>query len=101
MRHRPFLLLLAALSAPPSLTACAGTPYLEPDGTRVRHYVGYVRVGVPQAAARSPVYTSDVAVYGLRAGGGLHKEEGHDRDTTILAELDKEAPWRTRISTKC
>lgn len=92
MPHRPILPLLAALAATPALTACAGAPYLEPDGALVRHYVGYVRVAIPQAAARSPVYTSDVIVYGLRAGGGLHKEEGfsigYARERQVVVPLD-------------
>jgi hypothetical protein len=92
MRHPSLLLLLATLSATPALTGCAGAPYLEPDGTLVRHYLGYVRVAIPQAAGRSPVYTSDVTVYGLRAGGGLHKEEGfslgYARERQVVVPLD-------------
>jgi hypothetical protein len=92
MPCRLSLLALALLLAAPALTACAGAPYIEPDGTLVRHYLGYVRVAIPPAAARSAVYDSDVTVFGVRAGGGLHEERGfsvgYARDRQLVVPLD-------------
>lgn len=42
------VLLLTALLG----VGCAGPATIEPDGTLVRHYVGYVKVVVPQAAGK-------------------------------------------------
>lgn len=68
------------------LAGCASAPVVEPDGTLVRHYVGLVKVVVPQAHARSPVYSSDVSVIGLRVGGGIGV--GYVRDRQVVVPLD-------------
>jgi hypothetical protein len=69
-----------------ALTGCASVGTIEPDGSLVRHYVGYVKVAVPQAAARGAVYTSDVSVLGLRVGGGIGV--GYSRDRQMVIPLD-------------
>ncbi len=69
-----------------ALSGCASVGTIEPDGSLVRHYVGYVKVVVPQAAARGAVYTSDVSVLGLRVGNGIGV--GYSRDRQIVIPLD-------------
>jgi|GEM_PF-784186 len=76
------LLLLAVVF----LTACSTTAEITPDGTLVRHYFGYVRVVVPQAAADQPVYTSSTSVLGLYAGNGVGI--GYVRDRRVVVPLD-------------
>ena len=62
-----------------ALSGCASVGPIQPDGSLVRHYVGYVKVAVPQAAARSAVYTSDISVLGLRVGNGIGVGYSRDR----------------------
>lgn len=69
-----------------ALLGCASGPVAEPDGALVRHYLGYVKVVVPRAAARIPVYTSDITVLGIRVGGGMGI--GYARDRQIVVPLD-------------
>ena len=68
------------------LGGCASAPVVEPDGALVRHYLGYVKVSVPQAAAQGALYTSDVTVLGLRVGGGVGL--GYVRDRQVVVPLD-------------
>lgn len=68
------------------LGACASAPVIEPDGTLVRHYLGYVKVAIPQAVAQRPVYVSDVTVVGLRMANGIGV--GYSRDRQIVVPLD-------------
>jgi hypothetical protein len=69
-----------------ALGGCASVPVVEPNGSLVRHYLGYVKVAVPQAAAQNAVYTSDVTVLGLRVGGGVGL--GYSRDRQVVVPLD-------------
>lgn len=68
-----------------ALSGCASVGTIEPDGSLVRHYVGYVKVAVPQAAARGAIFTSDVSVLGLRVGNGIGV--GYSRDRQIVIPL--------------
>jgi hypothetical protein len=77
-----FLFCYAAIA----LSGCASVGTVEPDGSLVRHYVGYVKVAVPQAAAHEAVYISDVSVLGLRVGGGIGV--GYSRDRQMVIPLD-------------
>ena len=82
----PRVRLFAVITVCIFLCACATNPTVEPDGTLVRHYLGYVKVAVPQAAAQNAVYTSDVTVVGLRVGGGGGL--GYSRDRQVVVPLD-------------
>lgn len=52
----------------------------------VRHYLGYVRVVVPQAEAGQPVYVSDVSTLGIRVSDGFGV--GFMRDKQVVVPLD-------------
>lgn len=77
------LLLLLTFGFLPACTAMAD---ITPDGALVRHYFGYVRVVVPQAAADQPVYTSSTSILGLYAGRGVGI--GYVRDRQVVVPLD-------------
>lgn len=68
------------------ISGCASVGTITPDGSLVRHYLGYVKVAIPQAAANGAVYTSDVSVLGLRVGGGIGV--GYSRDRQVVIPLD-------------
>jgi len=74
------VLLLAAMGG------CASSVTVQPDGTMVRRYLGYVRVEVPQAEASQPVYVSDVSTVGIRVGDGFGI--GFLRDKQVVIPLD-------------
>jgi hypothetical protein len=78
---RAIVLLVVA-----SLGGCASAPVIEPDGTLVRHYLGYVKVAIPRAAAQRSVYVSDVSVLGLRVAEGIGV--GYARDRQIVVPMD-------------
>lgn len=68
---------------------CASAPAIQPDGTLVRHYLGYVKVVVPQAMdgrGNQPVHTSETTVLGLRVGDGMGL--GYVRDRQVHVPLD-------------
>lgn len=77
------LVWLAVLLA---IGGCATDATVQPDGTLVRHYIGYVRVAVPQAEAKQPVYVSDVSTIGIRVGDGMGV--GYSRDKSLVIPLD-------------
>lgn len=77
---------IAACCCAAALAGCGTTARIEPDGSLVRHYLGYVKVVVPQAASRNAVYTSDVSVIGLRVGNGVGV--GYSRDRQVVVPLD-------------
>ena len=85
--RRRFLLLFLAVFA---MTGCAGVTTVEPNGSMARHFIGYVKVAMPQAAARGATYTSDVSVWGLRVGSGAEAGIGigYSRDRQIVVPLD-------------
>lgn len=68
------------------LAGCASSPRVEPDGSLVRHYLGYVKVVVPQAESRYPLYTADTTVLGIRVGDGIGV--GYVRDRQVHVPLD-------------
>lgn len=68
------------------LSACSTTASIQPDGTLVRHYLGYVRVVVPQAQADHPVYVSNVSTLGLRFADGV--SVGYVRDKQTVVPID-------------
>lgn len=72
-----------AVCLPMGLCGCASTFIVQPDATLVRHYFGYVRVEIPQAAASRPVHISDVAALGVRIDGGFSIGASRDRDLVI------------------
>lgn len=65
---------------------CASSFTVQPDGTMVRRYLGYVRVEVPQAEGAQPVYVSDVSTVGIRVGDGFGI--GFFRDKQVAVPLD-------------
>jgi len=69
-----------------ALSGCAATATVQPDGTMVRHYVGFVRVVVPQAEAKQAVYVSDVSTLGIRVDDGFSL--GFMRDKQVVVPLD-------------
>ena len=69
-----------------ALSGCASVGTIEPNSSLVRHYVGYVKVAVPQTVARGAVYTSDISVLGLRVGNGIGV--GYSRDRQFVIPLD-------------
>lgn len=74
------VLLLAAMGG------CAFSSTVQPDGTLVRRYLGYVRVEAPQAEASQPVYLSDVSTVGIRIDNGIGI--GFLRDKRVVVPLD-------------
>jgi hypothetical protein len=88
-RHLPLWLIVLA-----SISGCTSVATIEPNGSLVRHYLGYVKVAIPQAAARGAVYTSDVSVVGLRiasghdGGIGSGIGVGYSRDRQVVVPLD-------------
>ncbi len=78
-------LLFCCLTAG-ALSGCAGLGTAKPDGSLVRHYLGYVKVSIPQAAAHKAFYTSDVSVLGVRLGNGIGV--GYSRDRQVVVPLD-------------
>ena len=85
-RERSLLLFLAAFA----MTGCASVATIEPNGSMVRHFIGYVKVAIPQAAARGAMYTSDVSVWGLRVVSGAETGigVGYSRDRQVVVPLD-------------
>jgi hypothetical protein len=81
-----FLFCLTAMA----LGGCASVGTVEPNGSLVRHYLGYVKVAIPQAAARGVTYTSDISVLGLRIAGGIGAgiAVGYSRDRQLMMPLD-------------
>lgn len=69
-----------------TMGGCASSAIVQPDGTMVRRYFGYVRVEVPQAEASQPVYVSDVSAVGIRVGDGFGV--GFLRDKQVVVPLD-------------
>jgi hypothetical protein len=88
---RHLLLWLIALA---SISGCASVATTEPNGSLVRHYLGYVKVAIPQAAGRGAVYISDVSAVGLRIAsghdGGIWSGigVGYSRDRQVVVPLD-------------
>lgn len=68
------------------LSGCVSSGTVQPDGTLVRKYFGYVRVEVPQAEASSPVYTSKVTTIGIRVDNGVGV--GFIEDSQVVVPLD-------------
>ena len=85
-RRSSLLLFLVAFA----MTGCASVATIEPNGSMVRHFIGYVKVAIPQAAARGAMYTSDVSVWGLRVGSGAETGigVGYSRDRQVVVPLD-------------
>ena len=85
-RRSSLLLFLAAFA----MTGCASVATIEPNGSMVRHFIGYVKVAIPQAAARGAMYTSDVSVWGLRVSSGAQAGigVGYSRDRQMVVPLD-------------
>lgn len=83
---RVLLLFLAAFAT----TGCASVTTVEPNGSIVRHFIGYVKVATPQAAARGEIHTTDVSVWGLRVGSGAEAGIGigYSRDRQLVVPLD-------------
>ena len=73
----------AALLVAVILSGCASSAIVQPDGTIVRRYLGYVRVVVPQAEAAQPVYVSDVSTLGIRIGDGFGIGFLHDKQVVV------------------
>lgn len=69
-----------------AMGGCASSAMVQPDGTIVRRYLGYVRMEIPQADASQPVYVSDVSTLGIWVGDGIGI--GFLRDKQVVVPLD-------------
>lgn len=80
-------LRLAACATLFTCTGCGPITTVRPDGFVERHYVGYVKVLVPDSHSRgSRVSASDVSAVGLRIQDGVGV--GYFRDREVTTPLD-------------